>query len=172
MMAKDPSERYLIPSEVAEALESFCQSKAGEPQTQAKMRRWRPNFSSLTAVVALFVVAIFAGFTYFLQTDDGEEALRQLQGDWETVSVTESGKQLAAEDGFGGFLLQIKDNAFVIAEKKPDGEKTEVDTGQIEINSTATPKTIDFIGRAERRFGIYEFKQGIVASLPGRTSRD
>ena len=85
-----------------------------------------------------------------------------MQGDWETVAVTEGGKQLATEDGFGGFLLQIKDDSFVIAEKKPDGEKSEVDTGQIEINSTATPKTIDFIGRAERRFGIYEFKQGML----------
>lgn len=88
--------------------------------------------------------------------------LTLLQGDWETVSVTEGGTQLAIENGFGGLLLQIKDDTFVITERNPDGEETEVDTGRIEINSKATPKTIDFIGRAERRLGIYELRYGVL----------
>jgi uncharacterized protein (TIGR03067 family) len=87
---------------------------------------------------------------------------KQLQGNWESVSVTEGEKQLSTEDGFGGLLLQIKGDTFVIAERKPDGEKTEVDTGRIEINSTATPKTIDFIGRDERRLGIYKLMHGVL----------
>ena len=96
------------------------------------------------------------------RTDDSEVDLGLLQGDWETESLTESGKQLATEDGFGGLLLQIKGNTFVIAERKPNGEKSEVDTGRIEIDSTTTPKTIDFIGRAESTFGIYELKDGVL----------
>ena len=88
--------------------------------------------------------------------------LTRLQGDWETVSLTESGKQLAIENGFGGLLLQIKGDTFVIAKRNPDGMKTDVDTGRIEIDSTATPKTIDFIGRAEPRLGIYELKHGVL----------
>ena len=86
----------------------------------------------------------------------------QLQGDWESVSVTESGKQLAADDGFGGLLLQIKNDTFVLTEKRPNGEMNEIDTGRIEINSTTSPKTIDFIGRAERRPGIYELRDGVL----------
>ena len=91
-----------------------------------------------------------------------EEELKQLQGNWESVSLTEGGKQLAIENGFGGALLQIKGNTFVIGEKKPNGEKSEVDTGQIEIDSTTTPKTIDFIGRAQLTIGIYEFEDGVL----------
>ncbi len=98
-----------------------------------------------------------------LRSDSVNEVdLGLLQGDWETVSLTESGKQLAAQDGFSGLLLQIKGDTFVIAERKPNGEKSEVDTGRIEVNSTATPKTIDFIGRDERRLGIYELKHGVL----------
>ncbi|MBV07724.1 MAG: hypothetical protein CMN21_00735, partial [Rubinisphaera sp.] len=91
-----------------------------------------------------------------------EEELKQLQGDWESVSVTEGGKQLATENGFGGLLLQIKGNTFVITERKPNGEKSEVDTGRIEIDITTSPKTIDFIGRDERRLGIYELKDDLL----------
>ena len=91
---------------------------------------------------------------------DGD--LTQLQGDWETESLTESGNKLAVKDGFGGLLLQIKGDTFVIAGRKPNGEKTEVDSGRIEINSTATTKTIDFIGRDEERLGIYELKHDVL----------
>ncbi|MGB4709821.1 MAG: SUMF1/EgtB/PvdO family nonheme iron enzyme [Fuerstiella sp.] len=100
-----------------------------------------------------------------VESDDGVAAegdLKLLQGNWVSVSVTEGGKQLATQNGFSGLLLQIKGDTFVIAERKPDGEKTEVDTGRIEINSTVTPKTIDFIGRAERRLGIYELNHGVL----------
>lgn len=95
----------------------------------------------------------------------GEVALGLLQGDWETESLTESEKQLANENGFGGLLLQIKGNTFVIGERKPNGEKSEVNTGRIEINTTTSPRTIDFIGRAQRHqrtLGIYELKDGVL----------
>ena len=96
------------------------------------------------------------------KTDDSEVGLGLLQGEWETESLTESGKQLTAEEGFGSVLLQIKDSTFVIAERKPNGAKSEVDAGRIEIDSATTPKTIDFIGRAQSSFGIYELKDGVL----------
>lgn len=98
---------------------------------------------------------------------DQEGELKQLQGDWETVAVTEGGKQLAAADGFGGLLLQIKGDTFVIAERKPNGEKSEMDTGRIKIKSTTTPKTIDLIGRVEQRVGIYELNDGVLRVCVG-----
>ena len=88
--------------------------------------------------------------------------LTQLQGDWETESLTESGNKLAAKDGFGGLLLQIKGNKFVIAERTTNGETSEVDSGRIEVNITSIPKTIDFIGSAELRRGIYEFGDDLL----------
>lgn len=96
---------------------------------------------------------------------DLEGELQQLQGEWETESLTESGKTLTAKDGFGGLLLQIKGDTFVIGERTTNGEESEVDTGRIEINSTSTPNTIDFIGRAQpdnRSIGIYEIKDGAL----------
>jgi uncharacterized protein (TIGR03067 family) len=91
-----------------------------------------------------------------------DEELKQLQGEWKTESLTEGGKSLSAEDGSGGLVLQIKGNTFVTAERKPNGETSEVDTGRIEINSSTSPKTIDFIGRTQSTIGIYEFKDGAL----------
>jgi len=91
-----------------------------------------------------------------------KKELKQLQGNWESVSVTESGKQLSIENGFAGLLLQIQGDTFAITEKKPNGEESKVDTGRIEIDSTTSPKNIDFIGRAQSTFGIYELKGDVL----------
>jgi uncharacterized protein (TIGR03067 family) len=91
--------------------------------------------------------------------------LKQLQGDWEAASVTEGGKQLTAEKGFGSLLLQITGNSFAVTETSPNGGKSKPDTGRIEISSTTNPKTIDFIDRDQpdnRSVGIYELRDGAL----------
>ena len=91
--------------------------------------------------------------------------VKQLQGVWEAASVTEGGKQLAAEKGFGSILLEINGDSFAITEASLNGEKSDPDTGGIEINSMTDPKTIDFIDRnhSDRRSrGIYELKDGVL----------
>jgi len=103
--------------------------------------------------------------------DDGadllppDKELKLLQGNWEAVSVIEGGKQLIAEEGFGGLLLQIEGSTFAVTETKSDGAKSEPDTGLIEFSSTSAPKTIDLIDRDQsdkRSIGIYQLKDGIL----------
>ena len=108
--------------------------------------------------------------------------LKQLQGDWEAVAVTEGGKQLSTEEAFGSLLLQIEGSKFAVTETKPNGSQSEPDTGLLEICSTINPKTIDFIdgdGSNKRSIGIYELSDGVLKicvaetgghdSLPGES---
>jgi uncharacterized protein (TIGR03067 family) len=99
--------------------------------------------------------------------------VKQLQGVWEAASVTEGGKQLTAEKGFGSLLLQINGYSFAVTETSLNGEKSDPDTGGIEINSTTDPKTIDFIDRNhsdKRILGIYELKEGVLRVCMAETS--
>jgi uncharacterized protein (TIGR03067 family) len=137
----------------------------GQTELLLALSYWKGDMTHDLSMESMTEATNGGNATFLYVTLDWSPAspdLTQLQGDWETASLIEGGKWLATEDGFNGLLLQIKGNKFVIAERKPNGEKSEVDTGRIEINSTTYPKTIDFIGRAQSTFGIYEFKDGVL----------
>ncbi len=81
MTVKEPNGRFQTPLKVAEALNSFSRSvqlrKDAEPPPQAKPRRGKSIFLSLTAVVMLFVPAVI----YYLQTGQGGVRVEMLAFD-------------------------------------------------------------------------------------------
>ncbi|QDV62595.1 protein kinase domain-containing protein [Crateriforma conspicua] len=140
----------------------------GQTQLLLALSYWKGDMTHDLSMESMTAATKDGNATFLFVTLDWSPAnpdVTQLQGDWETSSVTESGEQLATENGFGGLLLQIKGNRFVIKERTPNGDISDVDTGRIEIGSTATPKTIDFIDRDQpnqRSLGIYELNDGVL----------
>ena len=137
----------------------------GQTEVLLALSYWKGDMTHDLSMESMTKATKDGNVTFLFVTLDWSPTIpdfTQLQGDWETQWFIESGKQLAAKDGFGGLLLQINGDTFVIAERKPNGTKTEVDSGRIEINSTAPTKTIDFLGHDERRLGIYELKHNVL----------
>ncbi|EMB17828.1 protein containing Serine/threonine protein kinase [Rhodopirellula europaea 6C] len=140
----------------------------GQTELLLALSYWKGDMTHDLTMESMTEATNDGNATFLFVTVDWSPAnpdVTQLQGDWETLSVTESGKQLATENGFGGLLLQIKGNRFVIKERTPNGDISDVDNGRIEIGSTTTPKTIDFIDRDQpnqRSLGIYELDDGVL----------
>ncbi|PAY16788.1 hypothetical protein CKO51_24925 [Rhodopirellula sp. SM50] len=141
----------------------------GETESLLVLSYWKGDMTHDLSMESMTEATEGGNATFLFVTLDWSPAspeLAELQGEWETESLTEGGKQqLATENGFGGLLLQIKGNRFVIKERTPTGGISDVDTGRIEIDSTTTPKTIDFVGRDkpnQRSLGIYEFEDGVL----------
>ena len=155
MMAKDPDERIQTPERSRRGIEAvFPISRATgnlEPPTQAEPRRWKPTFLSLTAVAVLFVAAIFAGLIYFLQTDYGEERFGSSRENGKLCRSPKAENSLPPRTALAASCSRSRATRLSSWKGSQTGETSEVDTGRIEIDSTTTPKTIDFIGRAEHR---------------------
>ena len=134
---------------------------SGQTKLLLALAYWEGEMSHDRSLESMTAATTDGNATFLFVTLDWSPAspdLARLQGDWKTVSLTESGKKLATDVGVGGLLLQIKGDTFVFAKGKPNGEKSEVDAGRIEIDSTTTPRKINFFGRVQSSFGIYEFK--------------
>ncbi len=100
MMAKDPSERFQTPAEVAEALECLVDAsqpnETSPPQPQVKPLRQKPRFQPLTAVATLFVAALIAAVVFYIQTDNGTVRVRVLD---ESLAVKVNGQTIKMNDG-------------------------------------------------------------------------
>ena len=100
MMAKDPSDRFQTPAEVAEALDLLeDETQATESkqlQPQLKPLRRTPHFLPLTTVAMLFVAAIVAAVVFYIQTDSG--TVRVKVGD-ELLAVKVNGQTIKMNDG-------------------------------------------------------------------------
>lgn len=132
MMAKDPEARFQTSAEVAEALKSFSQSaeqrEIPKPQTQAKPRRWKPAFLSLTAVAAMSVAAIVAGVVYFLQTAHGVVRVEVTDP---SLAVTINDQTITMTDE-GGKTLTIRPGKQTLIVRK-DGGDMEFETDHFQI---------------------------------------
>ena len=89
-----------------------------------------------------------------LPKDGGaEQEIEQLQGEWERDRVhPERKKQLAADDGVGASWSRSRGTRLSSRiQRHPNGEKSEVERGRIEINSSTNPKSIDIVNPIGRR---------------------
>ena len=132
MMAKDPDERFQTPEELAEALKPFSRSAEPrvivQPPTQTERRRWKPTTLSLTAVAVLFVAALFAGITYFLQTDHGVVRVEVTDP---SLAVTINDQTITMTDE-GGKTLTIRPGKQTLIVRK-DGGDMEFETDRFQI---------------------------------------
>jgi len=132
MTAKDAAGRFQTPAEVAEALKRFSRSvdprKDAEPQAQAKPRRWKPTFLSLTAVAALFVAAIVAGVIFYLQTDHGVVRVEVTDP---LIQVTISDETITMKHG-GEKSLKIRPGKQTLIVRKDDAD-FEFETDRFQI---------------------------------------
>lgn len=91
--------------------------------------------------------------------------LKLLQGDWEVMMVTEDGNHESPADKDMSMQLRIRGNTLERFGETPDGKKYAKAWGDIVLNSSTNPKSIDIISTDnldDRLLGIYEIKDDVL----------
>lgn len=122
MLAKDPDKRFQTPAEVVTALETFLQADQPTRQpssTQTRIIRSRPRLIPLTAIATVFLAAVFAGATFYLQTGTGTIRVELMD---ESLEASIAGETINVEDGDKEFEISTGRQKLVIRQEGSDAE--------------------------------------------------